>query len=48
MVRLSGFFPTADRAVLQGVIQSARSESKAVKKMVDKGYPMRRVPIPQT
>ena len=47
LTRLSHFFPTADRAVIQSVVDSARSESKAVKKLLKNGYPMRRVPIPR-
>ncbi len=47
LARLNHFFPTADTAVIQSVIQSARSESKAVKKLLKLGYPMKRVPIPR-
>lgn len=45
--RLCHFFPTADREVVQAVMQQCTSESKAVRKLLDQGFPMKKVPIPR-
>ena len=45
--RLCHFFPTADREVVQAVMLQCSSESKAVKKLLDQGFPLKKVPIPR-
>ena len=45
--RLRGFFPTADSGILLDVMQQTGDESRAVKKILDLGYPLRKVPIPR-
>lgn len=47
LVRLRRFFPTAEADTMTGVLQVSRTESKAVRRLLDLGYPLRRLPIPQ-
>lgn len=46
--RLKQFFPTADRETVVSVMRSNRSESKAVKRMIELGYPLKKVPLPRS
>ncbi len=45
--RLRGFFPTADAGVLVDVMRQAGEEGRAVRRLLDLGYPLRKVPIPR-
>lgn len=47
MNRLRHFFPTVDTETLLSVIQASSSESRAVKRLLELGYPLQKVPIPR-
>lgn len=46
--RLKQFFPTADYETMVSVMRAARSESKAVQRMIELGYPLCKLPLPQS
>jgi len=45
--RLRRFFPTADAETVISVQQASVNEGKAVKRLLELGFPLRKVPIPR-
>lgn len=45
--RLRHFFPTADTDTIAGVQRVSSDEGKAVKRLLELGFPLRKVPIPR-
>ena len=45
--RLRKFFPTADAETVISVQQASVNEGKAVKRLLELGFPLRKVPIPR-
>ena len=45
--RLKKFFPIAETDTVIGVLQASPNEGRAVKRLLELGYPLRKIPIPR-
>lgn len=45
--RLKKFFPIAETDTVIGVLQASPNEGRAVKRLLELGFPLRKIPIPR-